>query len=96
MQFSHACFNVSLNRVQEILHEWVLVVILFTILNIMKICPCNEINECSFIPHFYLVKMGFTGVYLLFLFLLQNIDCGYWELVPTIYILSNKSEKNFQ
>ena len=28
--------------------------------------------------HFYIVKLGrFTGVYLFFLFLLQNIDCGY-------------------
>ena len=28
-------------------------------------------------PHFYIVKLGFAGVYLFFLFLLQNIDCGY-------------------
>ena len=28
-------------------------------------------------PHFYLEKLGFAGVYLFFLFLLQNIDCGY-------------------
>ena len=28
-------------------------------------------------PHFYLVKLGFAEVYLFFLFLLQNIDCGY-------------------
>ena len=28
--------------------------------------------------HFYIVKMGFTGVYIIFfLFLLKNIDCGY-------------------
>ena len=26
---------------------------------------------------FYIVKLGFSGVYLFFLFLLQNIDCGY-------------------
>ena len=25
-------------------------------------------------PHFYIIKLGFAGVYL---FLLQNIDCGY-------------------
>ena len=25
-------------------------------------------------PHFYLAKLGYAGVYL---FLLQNIDCGY-------------------
>ena len=28
-------------------------------------------------PRFYIVKVGFRGVYLFFLFLLQNIDCGY-------------------
>ena len=28
-------------------------------------------------PHFYIVKLGFTGVYIIFLCLLKNIDCGY-------------------
>ena len=28
-------------------------------------------------PHFYIVKLGFIGVYIFFLFLLKNIDCGY-------------------
>ena len=28
-------------------------------------------------PHLYIEKMGFALVYLFFLFLLQNIDCGY-------------------
>ena len=28
-------------------------------------------------PHFYVVKLGFTGVYIIFLILLENIDCGY-------------------
>ena len=28
-------------------------------------------------PHFYIVKLGFTGVYIIFLFLLKNMDCGY-------------------
>ena len=29
-------------------------------------------------PHFYIVNLGFTGVYIIiFLFLLKNIDCGY-------------------
>ena len=27
--------------------------------------------------HFYIVKLGYAGVYVFFLFLLQNIDCGY-------------------
>ena len=28
-------------------------------------------------PHFYTVKLGFTGVYIIFLILLNNIDCGH-------------------
>ena len=28
-------------------------------------------------PHFCIVKLGFKGVYIIFLFLLKNIDCGY-------------------
>ena len=27
-------------------------------------------------PHFYIVKLGFTGVYIIFLISVQNIDCG--------------------
>ena len=28
-------------------------------------------------PHFYIVKLGFTGVYIIFLISANNIDCGY-------------------
>ena len=28
-------------------------------------------------PHFYIVKLGFTGVYIIFLISAQNIDCEY-------------------
>ena len=42
--------------------------------NIRKTCPCNEY---PLKPHFYIVKLGYAGVYLFYLFLLQNIDCGY-------------------
>ena len=28
-------------------------------------------------PHFYILKLGYAGVYLFFSFLLQNIDSGY-------------------
>ena len=40
----------------------------------MPTCPCDE---DPFTHHFYIVKLVFTGVYIIFLFLLQNIDCGY-------------------
>ena len=28
-------------------------------------------------PHFFIVKLGFRGVYIIFLISAQNIDCGY-------------------
>ena len=42
--------------------------------DIRKTCPCNEY---PLKPHVYTVKLGYAGVDLFFLFLLQNIDCGY-------------------
>ena len=50
-------------------------------------------------PHFYIVKLGFTGVYIIFLIFVKNIDCGYSleppRRVPTIYVLS-KYMKNIR
>ena len=43
-------------------------------LHIMKTCPCNVY---PLEPHFYIGKLGYAGVYIFLLFLLQNIDCGY-------------------
>ena len=37
-------------------------------------CPCSVY---PLEPHFYIAKLGYAGVYLFFLFLFQNIDCGY-------------------
>ena len=34
-------------------------------------------------PHFYTVKLGCTGVYIIFLILLQNKDFEYWLVVRT-------------
>ena len=34
-------------------------------------------NFDSLKPHFYIVKLGFTGVYIIFLISAQNIDFGY-------------------
>ena len=33
-------------------------------------------------PTFYIVKVGFTGVYIIFLISVQNIDCGYSLELP--------------
>ena len=46
----------------------------FLIILIRKTCPCNVY---PLEPHFYIVKLGYGVVYLFFLFLLQNVDCGY-------------------
>ena len=55
---------------------------------IRKTCPCN-IYPLK--PHFYIVKLGYEGVYLFFLFLLQNID-----LFKTYVLSKNKKNiKNF-
>ena len=37
-------------------------------------CACSVYSQ---IPHFYIVKQGFKGVYLIISFLIQNIHCGY-------------------
>ena len=55
-------------------------------------------------PHFYIVKLGFTGVYIIFVISAQNIDCGYSlepprrggsNEYPTIYVLS-RNMKNIR
>ena len=63
---------------------------------IRKTCLCNEY---PLKPHFDTVKLGFAGVYLFFLFLLQNIDCGYSLEPPcrggsSIYVLSLKQARS--
>ena len=42
--------------------------------NITKTCLYN-VDPLK--PHFYIVKLGFTGVYIIFHISAQNIDCGY-------------------
>ena len=46
---------------------------------IMLTHPCNVY---PLTPHFYIVNFGFTGVYLFFLFLHLNIDCGFSLELP--------------
>ena len=61
---------------------------------ITKRCRCN-FDPLK--PHFYIVKLGFTGVYIIFLIFAQNIRL--WVLVrnasptiPTIYDLSRNTK----
>ena len=46
---------------------------------IMKTCLYN-LDPLK--PHFYIVKLGFTRVYIIFLISAQNIDCGYSLELP--------------
>ena len=65
-------------------------------INIRKTCPCNVYPLET---HFYIEKLGYAGVHLFFLILLQNIDCGYSleppRRVPTIYVLE-QNKKNIK
>ena len=49
----------------------------------------------GFIPHFYIVKLGFKGYTLFFLFLLINIDYGY-SLEPPRREISEFLSEHFQ
>ena len=41
-------------------------------------------NFEPFKPHFYIVKLGFTGVYIIFLISAQKIYCGYPLELPRL------------
>ena len=56
-------------------------------IHIRKTCP---FNVYPLEPHFYMAKLGYAGVNLIFLILLQNIDCGYslephWQGGSNVY-----------
>ena len=46
-------------------------------IEVTEILLRHQENMSVFEPHFYIAKLGYAGVYLFFLFLLQNIECGY-------------------
>ena len=55
---------------------------LFLSIQTIQICFMTSHNEnmsvkcITLISHFYIAKLGYAGVHLFVLFLLQNIDCG--------------------
>ena len=51
--------------------------VLLTMINLIIITKTYLYNFDPLKPHFYIVKLGFTGVYIIFLISAQNIDCGY-------------------
>ena len=64
----HSSFVALLNSTSTILYA-----VLFYVI-ITKTCLYN-FDPLK--PHFYIVKLGFTGVYIIFLISAQNLDCGY-------------------
>ena len=69
----------------KVKHDYYCVIVVKCFCVYLKFCACNGkrirktclCNEYPLEPHFYIAKLGYGGVYLFFLFLLQNIDCGY-------------------
>ena len=67
-------------------HKLSIVIIIFLKYVFLRKVRLDNLHECitrtclynvdPLEPHFYIVKLGFTGVYIIFLFLLKNIDCG--------------------
>ena len=53
----------------------------------------TPINFDPIKPHFHIVKQGFTGVCIIFLFLLENIDCGYSLEPPRPLCFEQKYDK---
>ena len=38
-------------------------------------------------PHFYIVQLRFTGIYIIFLIFAQNIDCGYRNMKKSEFFI---------
>ena len=75
--FAHPTFTASLT---------VSLIISFTGLNTWAFClhitKTHLYNFDPLKPHFYIVKLGFTGVYFIFHISAENIDCGYSLELP--------------
>ena len=52
-------------------------------------------NFDSLKPHFYIVKLGVTGPYIIFLFLFKNIDCVYSLEPPQCFEQKCEKCQNF-
>ena len=62
------------HRLTIALKTWTVLYVTLLFINITK---TYLYNFDPLKPHFYIVKLGFTGVYIIFLFSAQNIDFGY-------------------
>ena len=57
----------------------------------MLTCPC-DVDPLT--PHFHIVNLGLTRVYIIFLLQLLNIDCGYYVLSKNKKIIKKISAEN--
>ena len=69
LQWNGLLYTSTLSLFKMHCRKWLISTVLIT-----KTCLCN-FDPLK--PHFYIVKLGFTGVYIIFLISAQNIDCGY-------------------
>ena len=72
--FSVEVISHLLDRISRIANYAQIIVYNYNIIDITK---TYLYNFDPFKPHFYIVKLGFTWVYIIFLISAQNIDCGY-------------------
>ena len=74
--------NSANKNVQVILLDSLVYILLSPVVSLTHVLQTNITKTCLYKfdplkPHFYVVKLGFTGVYIIFLISIQNIDCGY-------------------
>ena len=62
---------------EPILNSTIWLIPVYRLLTVYYITKTCLYNFDPLKPHFYIVKLGFTGVYIIFIFLLKTIDCGY-------------------
>ena len=60
--------------------------------SVLSITKTRLYNFDPLKPHFYIVKLGFTGVYIIFLIAAQNIDCGYSLEPPRHFCRGDSNE----
>ena len=80
------CYSIHLNtKINDQMTITEVTALERSVIKYWKLKPVLQIHiriTCPYVlyplkPHFYIVKLGFTGVYIIFLFLLLNIYCGY-------------------
>ena len=73
----HSNVRYMLSKVRQFTKFSLLDIVGIMVLIFFFITKTYLYNSDPLKPHFYIVKLGSTGVFIIFLFLLKNIDCGY-------------------